>query len=263
MPEITLRGVRFNYQLDGAANGVPLVLSNSLASNVDMWAAQMPALIAGGWRVLRYDNRGHGHTEAVPGPYTIEMMSDDVVGLMDAVGFTTAHYCGLSLGGMIGQMTAVRHAARLRSLTLCDTAAYMGPQNLWHERIAAVTAGGMEAVVEATLGRWFTPAGRTYLPDQIAAIRAGILATTVMGFCGCCTAIRDMDQRESIRAISVPTHVIVGEDDPGTPVAAAQLIHQRIAGSRLTIIPAAAHLVNVEQVSAFNAALFDFLERQR
>ena len=262
MPELAVRGVRFNYQLDGPTDGTPLVLSNSLASNLDMWKAQLPVLLARGWRVLRYDNRGHGRTEAVTGPYSVAMLADDVIALMDAVGFTTAHYCGLSLGGMIGQMLATRHPARLRTLTLCATAAYMGPVDRWADRIAAVTAGGMAAVVESTLARWFTAAGQPRLAPSIAAIRAGILTTSVTGFSACCGAIRDMDQRDTIRAITLPTHVIVGEDDPGTPVTAAQFMHGRIHGSRLTILPGAAHLANIEQRVAFNAALFDFLDRQ-
>jgi len=263
MVALRVRGVNFNYELDGPEDGTPLVLSNSLASNLHMWDAQMAALVADGWRVLRYDNRGHGRTEAVAGPYSIDMLSDDMVALLDAVGLDTVHFCGLSLGGMVGQMTAVRHAGRLRSLTLCDTAAYMGPFSLWAERIAAVESGGMATVVEGTVQRWFTAAGRERLPGEVDTIRAGIAATSAAGYCGCCAAIRDMDQRESIRGITVPTHVIVGADDPSTPVTSAQLIHEHIAGSRLTVIPAAAHLANIEQAALFNVTLLDFLRSQR
>lgn len=263
MADITLRGVRFHYRLDGPVEGTPLVLSNSLSSNLHMWDAQLPALVAGGWRVLRYDNRGHGASEAVPGPYSIEMLADDVVALLDAVGIERAHFCGLSLGGMVGQVCGVRHAARMRSLTLCDTAAWMGPPELWAGRMAAVAQGGMAALVDGTVDRWITPAGQARLPDAVRAIRAMILATAPDGYLGCCAAIRDMDLREAIRAIELPTHVIVGADDPGTPVSAAEFIQQRIAGSVLTVIPAAAHLANIEQPAAFNAALVGFLDRHR
>lgn len=263
MADITLRGVRFHYRLDGSADGTPLVLSNSLSANLHMWDAQLPSLVAGGWRVLRYDNRGHGASEAVPGPYSIEMLADDLVGLMDAVGFERAHFCGLSMGGMVGQVCGVRHAARMLSLTLCDTAAWMGPPELWAERMAAVAQGGMAALVDGTVNRWITPAGQARLPDAVAAIRAMILATTPSGYLGCCAAIRDMDLREAIRHIELPTHVIVGADDPGTPVSAAEFIQQRIPGSALTVIPDAAHLANIEQPAAFTAALVGFLDAHR
>lgn len=256
-----VRGVDFHYCLDGPADGIPVMLSNSLASAVVMWEPQVVALTAAGYRVLRYDNRGHGQTSAVPGPLSVEMMADDACALLDLAGFDTVHFCGLSMGGMIGQMLGTRAPERLRSLTLCDTAAWMGPTSLWDERIAAVAAGGMEAVVDATVARWFTPAGRERLPAVVATIRSAILATSPLGFCTCSAAIRDMDQRESIRAITVPTHVIVGADDPGTPVAAAEFIHERIAGSTLDVLPEAAHLANLEQPERFNASLLAFLGR--
>ncbi len=263
MPDIALRGVRLHYQLDGPTGGTPIVLSNSLSSNLNMWDAQVPELTAAGWRVLRYDNRGHGRSEAAPGPYTLDQLVDDMAALLDVAGFERAHFCGLSLGGMVGQRAGTRHAARLVSLTLCDTAAYMGPPEMWAERMAAVEQGGMAALVDGTINRWFTPAGQARLPETVATIRAAILGTSPAGYLGCCAAIRDMDQREAIAGIRLPTHVIVGADDAGTPVSAAEFIHQRIAGSRLTVIPEAAHLANVEQAAAFNAALLGFLEAQR
>lgn len=261
MPERELRGRRFEVVDQGAHDGPAIVLSNSLASNLGMWDGQAAALRAAGWRVLRYDNRGHGGSGPPDGPVTIEDMADDAAALMDAVGLESAHFCGLSLGGMIGQCLAVRHPGRVLTLTLCDTAAHMGPPELWDGRIEAVREGGMAAVVDATLGRWFTDAGRARLGEAVAAVRDGILSTTQEGFCTACVAIRDMDQRESIRGIAVPTHVIVGAEDPSTPVAAAELIHARIPGSTLTVIPDAAHLANVEQPGAFDRALLGFLER--
>jgi len=259
MPEVALGNLRLNIAEDGPREGRVLILSNSLASNVSMWSPQIDALAAEGWRVIRYDNRGHGRSAVVDAPYSVEDMADDVAALMDALDIATAHFCGLSLGGMVGQMFAVRHASRVESLTLCDTAAHMGPPGMWDERIEAVSGAGMAAVVEATLGRWFTEAGRARLPAAVAAVREGILGTSTAGFCRACAAIRDMDQRDSIRAISVPTHVMVGEADPSTPVEAAALIHERIPGSRLTVIADAAHMANIEQAGSFNDALLDFL----
>lgn len=261
MAEMTVRGVRFNYQLDGPAGGTPLVLSNSLSSNLGMWDGQVAELTQRGYRILRYDNRGHGRTDAPAGPYSVAMLAADALALMDAVGFQRAHFCGLSMGGMIGQWLATRHGDRLLSATLCDTAAYMGPPELWADRIKAVQNGGMAAVVDGTLQRWFTPAGLARLTKEIIPVRAGILGTTVTGYTECAGAIRDMDQRESIRGIRVPTHVIVGEDDPGTTVETARFIADRIPAARLTILPGAAHLANIEQCVAFNAALLDFYSR--
>ncbi len=162
---------------------------------------------------------------------------------------------------MVGQVLGTNRGDRLISLTLCDTAAHMPPPESWEQRITAVSAaGGMDNVVDATLERWFTPAGPTRLPEEVAKVREMILTTPVVGFSACCAAIREMDQRESIRTITTPTLVIVGEQDPGTTVEMARLIHERIEGSKLVILPEAAHLSNVEQSEGFNAALLDFLQ---
>lgn len=263
MPHLSADDVELHYAVDGRTDGAPIVLSNSLGSDLGMWDAQIPALTDAGWRVVRYDNRGHGKSGLGATPYSLARLADDAVALLDSLELDAVHFCGLSLGGMVGQHLAVAHPRRIRSLTLCDTAAYMGPPELWTERIEAVTKGGMEAVADGALARWFTEDGRIRLSEAVDRVRAGILATHPRGYVAACAAIRDMDQRESIRAIDVPTHVIVGQADPSTPVAAARLIHERIAGSRLTVIPEAAHLANIEQAEAFNAALLDFLERVR
>lgn len=260
MPALALPAVTLHYQLDGPA-GAPLVmLCNSLSSNLSMWDAQVPALCAAGYRVLRYDARGHGASSVATGPTAIADLAQDALALLDHLELSRVHFCGLSLGGMTGQWLGTHHAARLHSLTLCATAAYMGPAALWNDRIAAATAGGMAAVAEATIQRWFTPCSRQRLAAEVARVHAAILATPVAGYCACCAAIRDMDQRESIRAITVPTAVLVGAEDPSTPVAAARLIHERIAGSSLTVIPATQHFFNVEDPPAFNAALLGFLD---
>lgn len=262
MASIDVNGISLNYRLDGDDHDAPVVmLSNSLAANLDMWEYQVPALVAGGYRVLRYDTRGHGQSSAPDTPYSIELLAADAVALMDRLGLDKVHFCGLSMGGMTGQMLATRHAERLVSLSLCATAAYMGPADLWNQRIQAARDGGMAAVVDGTLQRWFTPASQIELAARVAKVRTGILTTPVTGFCNCCAAIRDMDQRETIRVISLPTLVLVGAEDPSTPVAAAQLIHERIAGSELVVIPASQHFFNMEKPDEFNTALLRFLRR--
>jgi 3-oxoadipate enol-lactonase len=260
MPLLDVNGTTLHYRLDGPEHGPVVMLSNSLASDLTMWDLQIPELIEAGFRALRYDSRGHGRSAVPEGPYSIASLTDDAVGLMDALGLNKVHFCGLSMGGMVGQMLATRHAGRLISLTLSSTSAHIGPREIWDERIEAVRETGMSTVAAATINRWFTKSGQERLHAEVEKVRQMILNTSTAGFCACCAAIRDMDQRESIRAISTQTLVVVGEHDLGTPVAASELIHGRINASKLRIIPDAAHFVNVEQTRVFNTALLDFLE---
>jgi 3-oxoadipate enol-lactonase len=251
--------ITLEYRFDGPRDGAVIVLSNSLASNYTMWDHQVPALTDAGFRVLRYDSRGHGGSGVTQGPYSLEMLVADVVALLDRLELERVHFMGCSKGGMVGQMLATAHASRVGALVLASTACHVSPAQTWDERIAAVRAGGMEAVADGTIDRWFTGAGQQRMPAEVARIRAMVAATPPEGFCACCAAIRDMDQRESIRAITAPTLVVVGEQDPGTPVSAAEAIHERIAGSRLVVIPDAAHFVNVERAEIFNATVLGFL----
>ncbi len=263
MPHLNANGIRHHYRLDGPEDGAVLMLSNSLASDLSMWELQVPALTAAGFRVLRYDSRGHGQSDAPPGPYSIGQLTDDAVGLLDALEVERAHFCGLSKGGMIGQALGTLHGDRLISLTLCDTTAHIGQAVPWEERMRAVREGGMAAVVDTTVERWLTAEGRARRPEWEQNIRRMILDTPVEGYCASAMAIQEMDQRETIRAITVPTHVVVGREDNATPVEAARLLHERIGGSRLTVLPQAAHLANVDQPEAFDAALLEFLQAHR
>ena len=263
MPTLKREDVRLHYVLEGVADGPIVMLSNSLSSRLSMWEGQVPALLAAGYRVLRYDTRGHGQSSAPNGPYSIAMLVDDALSLMDTVKAERVHFCGLSLGGMTGQWLGTHHADRLHTLTLCATTAYTGPPQVWADRIAMVERDGMAAVADATIDRWFTPQGQQRLPHAIADIRASILATPPAGYIGCGQAIMAMDQRETIAAIRTPTHVMVGADDPSTPVSASEFLQQRIPGARLTVVPEAMHLFNVEQAAAFNAALLGFLGPHR
>ena len=259
MPQLTLPSVSLNYQFEGDPAAPTVMLCNSLSSTLAMWDAQVPALVGAGYRVLRYDARGHGASSVASGPTTIADLAADALALLDHLGIARVHFCGLSLGGMTGPWLGTHHASRLLSLSLCATAAYMGPADLWDQRIAAVASGGMAAVADATINRWFTPASQRRLPAEVARIRDAILNTPVAGYSACCAAIRDMDQRDTIAAIDLPTLVLVGADDPSTPVAAAELIHQRIRGSHLHVIPDSQHFFNVEEPTQFNAALLGFL----
>lgn len=263
MSSLKVHGAEFHYRLDGDPDAPVVMLSNSLASNLGMWDPQVPALVAAGYRVLRYDTRGHGGSSVPPGPYTLPQLADDARGLIDALGIAQVHFCGLSLGGMTGQMLATLHGDRLHSLVLCATAAYMGPPDLWAGRIRQVEAHGMASVADATLARWFTPRGLRTLGESLDRIRAGILSTPPAGYAACGAAIRDMDQRETIHAIRTPTLVIAGALDPGTTVDHARLMHTRIPGAELLVIPESQHLLNVEMPAQFNTGLIGFLNRHR
>jgi 3-oxoadipate enol-lactonase len=237
------------------------MLSNSLGTRLEMWDPQMAALSAR-YRVLRYDSRGHGRSDAPQGPYDIGMLAGDACALLDALGIAKVHFCGLSKGGMVGQRLAIDHGSRLASLVLCATAAHLPPAELWNQRIEQTAREGMEPVVDAVTQRWFTEAFRVPPRPELEQVRAMILATPPQGYGGCCAAIRDMDQRAALGAIRTPTLLIAGADDPATTVDVMRGLERGIPGARLVVIPQAAHLVNIEQAERFNATLLGFLDAQ-
>jgi len=263
MPHITTNGIDVNYDFAGPEDAPVVTLSHSLATDFTMWQPQAVALRDAGYRVLRYDTRGHGGTTVPPGPYSLELLAEDVHTLLHDLGIERTHFVGISMGGMIGQTLALRHPEFLLSLVLCDTAASMPAESgpIWDERIATARADGMEAHVLGTSGRWFTPAFAATRADVIEPVREMIRATPVEGYVGCCEAIKRLDLLGRIAAISAPTLVMVGADDPGTTPAAARAIQERISGAELVIIESASHLSNLEQPEVFNRALLGFLER--
>ena len=253
----TVHGARLAYRFDGPADAPVVLLSNSLMSSMAMWQPQMDALA--GFRVLRMDTRGHGQSQATPGPYSIAMLAADVVGLLDARGLQRVHFVGLSMGGMIGQYLGAHHGERLLSLALCDTASEMPTIAMWNQRIESARRDGTAALAEATLQRWFTAPFIARAPAAIAAVRAMIAATPTEGYVGCASAVRDMSQTALLADIRVPTTVIVGEHDPACTVEQSRLLHERIAGSSLHVLADCAHLANIEQPEAFNRALLGFI----
>jgi 3-oxoadipate enol-lactonase len=191
----------------------------------------------------------------------MSQLTADAIALLDNLKLDKVHFCGLSMGGMVGQVLGARHAARLLSLTLCSTSAHMPPREIWEERIQTVRAKGMDAVIDATLDRWITPAGQARLPEEVRKIRRMLSGTPAEGFCACCAAIRDMDLRQELSHITPATLIMVGEHDPGTPVSTARYIHERIAHSRLVVIAEAAHLINIEQSGTYTETLLEFLKQ--
>lgn len=261
---VTANGIGVKYQVhsDATDPSAPVVtLSHSLATSLSMWDPQVPGLAAR-YRVLRYDTRGHGGTDAAPAPYTLETLAQDAVELLDALGVERTHFVGLSMGGMIGQLLALTHPEKLRSLVLCDTTSRvpLDARPTWDERIRTAESQGMAPHVEPTIARWFTAPFRERRPETVDRVRAMIGGTDPKGYAGCCHAIKMLDLTDRLGDIRVPTLILVGEDDPGTPVAASRAIHERIRGSRLVVIPSASHLSNIEQPDAFNQALAAFLE---
>ena len=258
--QIKANGIQMNYELTGKEEGPVLVLSHSLGCSLEMWNPQMASLESR-FRVLRYDTRGHGGTEAPAGAYTFDLLTEDVIGLLDALDLSQVHFIGLSMGGMIGQYLALKYPQRLRSLILCDTAAVVSKENqpVWQARIDAARENGLRALVDATLERWFSPPFLNADSPMVALIRRQFLATPVKGYLGCSEAIRNLNTLHRLSEIEIPALIIVGEEDPGTPVSAARAIHERIRNSRLLVIPAARHLTNVEQPEVFNRAILDFL----
>lgn len=258
---VRVNGNDVAYRLDGPDDAPLILFANSLAADLSMWDDNMEA-VTRRYRALRYDVRGHGQTGALPGPYSLADLADDAVGLLDALGIDKVHFVGLSLGGMFGQLFAASHPERLLSLTLCDTASEHSAavRNAWQTRIDTVRTGGVAAVTEATLQRWFTPAMFTRAPQTIERVRKMILGTSVEGYVGCSSAIRDLEHTALLHRISVPTLVMVGEQDTGAPVALARIIEQHIPGASLVILEDAAHIANMEQPAAFNRALLAFID---
>jgi len=253
-------GIEVNYELHGREGAPWLVLSHSLACSARMWDPQIAAL-KGEYRILAYDTRGHGASEATKGAYTLELLADDLFFLLQELKIEKTHYCGLSMGGMIGQTFALKYPGVFQTLALADTTsrypAEAGP--LWTERIRTVEEKGMQPLAQPTLERWFTGPFRNKNPAAVEAIRKLILATPVAGYVGCSHAIPKINLSARLKEIKCPILVIVGADDPGTPVSMAKEIHDNAPGSKLVVLPQAAHLANLEQPEGFTRALRDFL----
>ena len=253
-------GIDVNYEIEG--DGPVVTFSHSLACNLSMWDEQARAL-KGRYRVLRYDTRGHGQTTAPTGAYSLEQLADDLKGLLDGLGITATHFVGLSMGGMIGQIFALKHPAMVQSLALCDTTSRYPPgaAATWEERIKTVGAKGMEPMAAPTLERWFTAPFRARRKDLMERVGVMIRATPAAGYIGCCHALPKINATEKLRDVRCPALVIVGEEDLGTPVEMAREIHAALPGAELAILSRASHLSNLEQPEEFNRVLGGFLDK--
>lgn len=257
---VTANGIEMSYRLEGAAGAPVVMFSNSFLTDYGMWDLQVPAF-SSRHRLLRYDARGHGDTQATPGAYSIDLLVADAIALLDALAIERVHFVGLSMGGMIAQLLASKHPERLLSVSLCDTACRLPPESAWDQRINLALTKGTAAFMQPMTTRWLTPGYYAQHPEIVAKLGAMIAKTSVEGAVGCAEAIKKMDQTAILAGIKVPALIVVGEQDVGTPVAAAEFLHRAIAESRLTIIKDAGHLPNIEQTAVFDRTVLDFIAR--
>ena len=251
-----VNGTELYYEVTGKEGAPWLVLSHSLACTVRMWDPQVAAF-KDRYRILNYDMRGHGQSAAPQGPYTLDMLADDVLGLMKELKIERATYMGLSIGGMIGQTLALRQTKLFDKMVLADTSHAQPPEAIkqWEERIKIAQTKGMKPLVPSTMERWFTPSFRESPPAR--KIAELIANTPVAGYVGCGQAIMKLNTTARLKEIKLPVLAIAGETDPSAP--GTRHIGENVPGARLVMVPQAAHISNVEQAATFNQALRDFL----
>ena len=256
-----IRGVTINYEISGNESGPWLTFSNSLATNMGMWDEQVAAL-AGDFHILRYDKRGHGKSAPVEGPYSFDDLIGDVVGLWDRLDIGESYFVGLSIGGMTAQGLTLRHGDRVRATVMANTTSHCSDdfRAAFDGRVALVADGGMEAVVESTIERWFSESYRASGNSWLDAVRGMIRTTSVAGYTGCARAIQGLAYLEELDTLDHPVMLIAGTQDGATPPAGMRLMHERIEGSRYVELNAA-HLSNIEQEPAFTAALKEFFAK--
>jgi 3-oxoadipate enol-lactonase len=248
---------RLRHTVDGPAAAPVVVFANPIGTALEVWEPQLLALTSR-FRVVRCDHRGQGGSEVTPGPYSVELLADDLAMLLDELGVARASVCGLSLGGAVAMRFAVAYPDRVERLVLACTSAYFGTPESWDERAALVRKRGIGPLVEPVLQRWFTAAVD---PGVMAPYRAMLEATPVEGYAACCEALAGWDFRARLGEITAPTLVICGAEDPATGLDHAEAITSGI-GAPLVTIEGAAHLANVEQPAAFNEALLEALPKE-
>ena len=259
MGHLATKTGQFRVEIEGPATAPVLMLSNSLGTDLHMWDAQMPALTKK-FRVVRYDSRGHGGSVANEGPYSISMLGQDALAIMDALDLSSVNWLGLSMGGMVGQWLLAHAPERITRAVLANTSAYMPDARPWNTRILTVQKNGMASITGGVIERWFTPEFQAREPAAVQRIADMLVATPAQGYIAACAAVRDMDQRETVRRARAPVLVIAGTRDPATPPKLGMELASVIKGSDYVELDAA-HLSNVEMPDAFARAVMQFLTK--
>ena len=260
MPVINADGCPIHVEIEGPDDASPLILSNSLGTTLHMWDAQV-APFTKAFRLVRYDRRGHGQSGVPNGPYTMERLGRNALAIMDGLGIDKASWCGLSMGGMEGMWLGANAGDRFERLVLCNTSSHFADKAGWNDRLKLVREKGVAAFAKTNMERWFTQGFRERAPQTITWMSEMFSATPLEGYVGCGQAVRDMDHREILSRITVPTLVIIGRHDPATTPQAGEFVQSRIPGATLTTLDAA-HLSNVEQPGPFNDAVMGFLAKR-
>jgi 3-oxoadipate enol-lactonase len=261
MQMASLNGIRMHYADTGPREGLPVLFSNSLGTDFRVWDRLLPFLPEG-LRILRYDKRGHGLSECPAAPYRMETLVADAAALLDHLGISGAVIVGLSIGGMIAQGLAAERPDLLKAMVLCDTAAKIGTDAMWDQRIEAINRGGIAALEEQILTRWFTKAFRKERRDELAGWRHMLCRTPEDGYIGCAYAIRDTDLTESTPRLSLPTLAVAGDEDGSTPPDLVRETAALIAGARFEVIAGSGHLPCVEQPEVLSRLIGEFLKEQ-
>jgi 3-oxoadipate enol-lactonase len=257
MPEINADGCPIHVEVEGPERAPVLMLSNSLGTTLAMWDGQVEPFTRH-FRLVRYDRRGHGRSGVPKGPYSMERLGRDVLAVLDALGIKKINWCGLSMGGMVGQWLGANAPERVGRLVLTNTSSYFPDKNAWNDRLKLVGEKGVPAFAAPNMERWFTKGFLERAPQTVARVREMFAATPLEGYLACGAAVRDMDHRELLPKIAAPTLVIAGRHDPATPLEANEYIKSRIPGAKLEVLDAA-HLSNVEQPEAYTSAVLGFL----
>jgi 3-oxoadipate enol-lactonase len=257
MPFLEQSHLRVHYLWDGPEERPVLLLSHSLGATLSLWDPQIPDF-ASHFRVLRYDTRGHGQSSVPPGPYNFDQIGSDVLGLLDGLGIESAFFCGLSMGGVVGQWLGIHAPGRLKKLVLCSTAAKIGNAETWNSRIDTVLNQGVSAIAPIQVARWFTPEFQANAPEAIARASQLLESADPAGYAACCAALRDMDFREAINNITTPTLAVAGLHDPVTPPADLKYLVEHIPAAQYAELPAS-HLSNIEASEQFNRTVLRFL----
>ena len=257
MPTVQSSGCPIHYELEGPADKPVLILCNSLGCTLHMWDGQIPQFTQH-FRVLRYDRRGHGKSGVPSGAYTMEMLGRDALAVLNAANVHKAHWCGLSMGGMVGMWMGANASDRVERLILSNTSAYFENKQIWNDRLAAAKEKGLQGLLQGTIERWFTADFREREPQKVQTIADMFLGTKLDGYMGCGQAVRDMDHRPLLPKITAPTMVIAGKQDAGTTVEMAELVRKNIPGASLTLFDAA-HIANVECQHDYTDRVLGFL----